>query len=328
MKPFVIHVVGVVSQLPRRRSFGMFQKAAGWIGILALVLVVASPSLLMAKNDREVIKREVELTTEKRVDVELSFGAGSLEVQRARGGELVKATLEFPEDADTPEFSYRKHGRAGDLRIQAGDIEHWEHDDEGYNVEFDDESWDGWWREGDRNDWWIALTDEIPLALRIETGASNNEIDLTGLRISDLDIEAGACELLLTVDRPTNHPTRIISIDGGAAKVRLEGLGNLNFDRMEFNGGAGHFTLDFDGELDHRATVEINLGVGQMNIFVPRDIGVKLDCSSCTLASVSVSGAFDEEDDVYVNERYGRTKGEILFEISASLATVNVETIR
>ena len=97
---------------------------------------------------------------------------------------------------------------------------------------------------------------------------------------------------------------------------------------MEFNGGAGHFTLDFDGELDHRATVEINLGVGQMNIFVPRDIGVKLDCSSCTLASVSVSGAFDEEDDVYVNERYGRTDGEILFEISASLATVNVETIR
>ncbi len=306
----------------------MSGKVIGWIGLSAVVAVLAIPSLLIARGDREVIKRTVDLTTEERVDVELSFGAGTLEVQKGRSERLAKVTLEFPEDAEPPEFSYRKHGRAGDLRIEAGEIEHWESDGDEHTVEINDDGWDGWWRSKERNDWSVSLTDQIPIALRIETGASHNEIDLTGLKISDLDIEAGACEFLLTVDKPSSYRTRIISFDGGAAKLRAEGLSHLNFDRMEFNGGAGQFTLDFDGRLDHRATVEINLGVGQLNIFVPEDMGIKLDCSSCTLASISVSGSFEEEDDVYVNDRYGKTEGEILFEISASLATVNIETIR
>jgi len=308
----------------------MRMKQIGWIGIAAALLAAGTVASAAAKADREVVKERVRLSSEERLDAHLTFGAGRLELAKVTGGDdVVRVTLEYPEDGKAPEFSYRTHGRSGDLRIEAGDINRWEHDkDSGCEIDIDDEGWDGWWKEGERNDWSVGLTGRIPISLKIETGASGNEIDLTGLKISDLDLEAGACELEITVDEPSGHRTRIISIDGGAAKMRAENLGNLNFDRMEFNGGAGQFTLDFSGELDHRATVEVNLGVGQMTIFVPRDMGVKLDCSSCTLASVSVSGAFEEEDDVYVNDAYGHTDGEILFEITASLATVNVETVR
>lgn len=306
----------------------MRMKHVGWIGFAAALLAVGTVPGAAAKADREVIKERVAMSSEERLDAHLTFGAGRLELAKVTGDDIVKVTLEYPEDGKAPEFSYRTHGRSGDLRIEAGDMD-WEHDkDSGCTIDMDDDGWNGWWKDGERNDWSVGLTGKIPISLKIESGASNNEIDLTGLKISDLDIEAGACELEITVDEPSGHRTRIISIDGGAAKMRAENLGNLNFDRMEFNGGAGQFTLDFSGELDHRATVEINLGVGQMTIFVPRNVGVKLDCSSCTLASVSVSGAFEEEDDVYVNDKYGQTDGELLFEITASLATVNVETVR
>ncbi len=306
----------------------MWKRAFGVIGPAALLALWILPGPVTAKMDREVIKKSVPLTSEKRLDVHLTFGAGQLDLQRGRGDDVIRAALEFPEDGDPPEFSYRKRGRAGLLKIKSENIEHWEHDEDNVRIDIDDDAWGGWWNDNERNDWSIDLTDEIPISLNIETGASGNHIDLTGLMISDLDIEAGACELEVTVDEAADHRTRIISIDGGAAKMRFEGLGNLDFDRMEFNGGAGLFTLDFSGELSHRAMVEINLGVGQMTILVPRDVGVMLDCSSCSLASVSVSGPFEEEDDVYVNEEYGKTRGELLFEISASLATVNVETVR
>lgn len=308
----------------------MFRKLIGFYGFFIILGLTVGASLVWGRTDREVIKREIPLTTEERLDVHLSFGVGELEILKGRGDRLVRATLEFPEDEEAPEFQYRKHGRGGDLRIETGDRFGWDEDEKGVNIEIEDGDWD-WgsaWGDDKRNEWNIALTDKIPISLDIETGASNNEIDLTGLKIADLDIEAGACELALTVDEPSGYRTRVISIEGGAARLRAEGLGNLNFDRMEFDGGAGQFTLDFSGDLDHRATVEIDLGVGQLNVFVPEELGIKVDCSGCTFASVSASGNFEEEDDVYVNDRYGLSKGEILLEISASLATVNVETIR
>jgi len=306
----------------------MRRTSRGLITGAVLLAAVAAAGALWARPVREVLKREVPLTTEERLDVRLYFGAGTLTLEEGRGDWLAKATLEYLEHGEAPEFSYRTHGRVGELKITAAETEG--SDEHGFNIDIDDEEWDfgNNWGDLDRNEWRLSLTDRIPIALEIESGASKNDLDLTGLKISDLDLEVGACELRVTVDKPSEYRTRVISVDAGAARLRMEGLGNLNFERMEFNGGAGQFTLDFDGKLDHRATVEINLGVGQLNLFVPEDVGVKIDCSSCSISSVSVGGAFEEEDDVYVNDLYGRAEGEILFEVSASLATVNVETIR
>ena len=116
--------------------------------------------------------------------------------------------------------------------------------------------------------------------------------DLT-LRMHDVDDTL----LLINEDDSLPEPQVVMS------QSLIETLGVL----IQGSESPDRLTIDFTGELKHRAMVEVNLGVGQMTILVPRDVGVMLDCSSCTLASVSVSGPFEEEDDVYVNELYGKT---------------------
>ena len=48
-----------------------------------------------------------------------------------------------------------------------------------------------WW--GPRGwEWAFGLNDAIPLALKLETGATETRIDLTNLRVTDLRLKTGA----------------------------------------------------------------------------------------------------------------------------------------
>jgi hypothetical protein len=97
-----------------------------------------------------------------------------------------------------------------------------------------------------------------------------------------------------------------LTYSSGASSVTLTGLANANFADMEFNGGAGDYTLDFSGDLQRDADVTVAGGVGSIRIVVPEGTNAKVVVTR-GLGSVSASGSWDQNGDVYNLEGTGPT---------------------
>ena len=99
-------------------------------------------------------------------EIRISFGAGTLVVGPAASGRLVDGSFEGGVDA-TP-------AGPGRVRLATPHSGPW--------------SW-SWGRAPFA--WRVGLTAEVPLRLELETGASDNELDLGSLRVTDLRLRTG-----------------------------------------------------------------------------------------------------------------------------------------
>ncbi len=125
--------------------------------------------------------------------------------------------------------------------------------------------------------WSVELNSDIPLSLEIESGASSSRIDLSGVRLTDLELEFGASSADVSLPAGAGH-TRV-KIEAGAASVTLRlpqqaeariryesGLSSLNLDRARFAQSANSYqTAGFDAATD-RLDIDIESGVGSVTI--------------------------------------------------------------
>ncbi|HSM26405.1 MAG TPA: toast rack family protein, partial [Anaerolineaceae bacterium] len=121
------------------------------------------------------------------------------------------------------------------------------------------------------NDWNIILGDH-PTDLEINAGAYQGNFDLTGIPLTKLRISDGASQSNIRFDEL--NPVEMISFHytSGASNIEIYGLSNANFENLVFEGGPGSFTLDFSGDLQRDSDVEINYGLGDMKIIIPKGI--------------------------------------------------------
>ena len=187
-------------------------------------------------------------------EVRIAFGAGKLLIGPAASGRLVDGTFEGGVDA-TP-------AGPGRVRLTMPHPASW--------------SW-GWGRRAPF-DWRVGLTAEVPLRLEVETGASDNELDLSSLRVTDLRLRTGAAQSRVTL--PAAGVTRV-NAEGGAAQMRFRvpvgvaaritstmAIGTTHVDTNRFprtTDGTGWASPDFDAN-PNRVEIAVRGGVGQVTI--------------------------------------------------------------
>jgi hypothetical protein len=112
----------------------------------------------------------------------------------------------------------------------------------------------------------------------VETGASDNELDLGGLRVTDLRLRTGAAQTRVTL--PASGVTRV-NAEGGASQIRFlvpagvaarisstMAIGSTHIDTSRFPrtpDGAGWASPDFDAN-PNRVEIAVRSGVGQVTI--------------------------------------------------------------
>ena len=186
-------------------------------------------------------------------EVRIAFGAGKLLVGPAGRGLLVDGAFAGGVNA-TP-------AGAGRVRLTTPHPASW--------------SWD-WGRAP--FDWRLGLTAEVPLRLEVETGASDNELDLSGLHVTDLRLRTGAAQSRVTL--PATGVTRV-SAEGGAAQMRFRvpagvaaritstmAIGSTDVDTGRFprtRDGGAWASPDFDTN-PNRVEIAVRGGVGQVTI--------------------------------------------------------------
>ncbi len=273
--------------------------------LITAAALTALTALPTDGQDMRTVSMSRALSGQNALDVQVKYGAGSLSIQPADGGVLYALDLRYDESQFEPVTEF--DGR----RLQVG-VE-----GRGRNIDLDDDD-DG------RLD--LRLAPGVPMDLRLEFGAGRASVDLGGLALRDLDLETGASESRIDVSRPNPEMLRRAEFDVGAADFEATRLGNLNLEELVVNAGVGRVALDFSGELQRDVRVEVDMGLGALELRVPDGIGVRLDKDSF-LTSMNADG-FDRRDGVYYSSNWESAERRIQVHVNAAFGSISVTRIR
>ena len=126
-------------------------------------------------------------------------------------------------------------------------------------------------------EWNFNLTREVPLALRLETGASQSEFDLRDVKVTDLKVSTGASKTDITL--PANAGMTNVKVElgaasldmvvpqGVAARIRAEqGVAAIEIDTGRFPYSNGIYeSADYSSAQD-KVDIMIQAGVGRVAV--------------------------------------------------------------
>jgi len=126
-------------------------------------------------------------------------------------------------------------------------------------------------------EWTLRLSNTLPLSLRLESGAGQANIDLTDLKVADLQISTGASSTILRL--PANAGSTRARIEAGVASVRIfvpegvaasihatGGLADQRIDRARFpRTGARYQSPDYETAAN-KVEIHVQTGVGSVEV--------------------------------------------------------------
>jgi hypothetical protein len=126
-------------------------------------------------------------------------------------------------------------------------------------------------------EWDIKLNRDIPMALRLDTGASQSELDLSELRVSDLRLNTGASKTDLTL--PANAGLTSVRVElgaasldinvpqGVAARIRSEhGVAAIEINTSRFPYSNGIYESADYSSAQNKADIQIQAGAGRVAV--------------------------------------------------------------
>jgi hypothetical protein len=192
--------------------------------------------------------------------VAVEFGAGHLSLGPNSAGQLYHVDFRYDQERAAPEHRYDAQAHQLTLRLRPiGNA--------GVRVTN---------REQLAQDASITLTPQVPLALDVTLGAGEGEFELGGLRLRTAAIHALASRTIIRASHPNLIPCQTLDLDGGAAEVITEQLGNLRCSEIRFDGGVGATTLDLTGRWSSTLGVRAKQALGSLKLVLPKDAGVRI----------------------------------------------------
>jgi len=158
-------------------------------------------------------------------------------------------------------------------------------------------------REQHNNRLRIAFKDSVPLNLSVRSGVGDARLSLSGMQLANLEFESGVGGAKMAAYEPNSIECDSVKLKTGVGGFEATGLGNLNFREFEFEGGVGGANLDFTGEWKRNADIRIKVGVGGVNVVIPRDVGVRVEAERNFLSGLHLEG-FTRRDDYHYSENY------------------------
>jgi N-terminal domain of toast_rack, DUF2154 len=244
---------------------------------------------------------------ETRLNLRLEYAAGSLHVGPGESNELYRMDLSYDEDRFVPVSDYDAVDGTAVLGLKS--------------------SGNSGVRVSSRNQLQqvasVAVSPRADLSLDLNLGAADAEVELGGLRVSNLELSTGASRTSVSFSRPNATRCRRASFRAGAAEVSVTGLGNSRCDEIEFEGGVGSVTLDFAGAWSSSSNVKVTMAMGGLTLRLPRHVGVRLHMDRF-LSSFEPAGLI-RRGGAFVSENYDRATRRLNLEITTAVGGVGVE---
>jgi len=283
----------------------------------ALAVILLMTGFIFFASNR--FHKEVPLTDERELKVTLEAGLGKINISKGKSSVILDAEVETDQHNDLTEFiKYSVRDRIGYLSVDTDDGREDEDRDtkKKHSIHFS-----GF----ESNSWDMRFTDAVPISFDIELGLGKGVLDLSGLDVKDLDLSAGVSSVYLKFDKKNRSVIEDLTIESGLSKFKAEGLCNANFNHLKFEGGLGSYSLDFGGELKKEVDVDIEVGVGELTITIPENIGLHIICEKSWLAHLDIDRDLTEDqEDNYYSPNYRNARGRMNMRIEAGLGSVKI----
>lgn len=224
--------------------------------IFILILFIGGVGACVPAGELKEENLTVQLGEAETVELDLDMGSGKLKLQ---GGalELMEVYFAYNIKRWKPEVDYDIIGTRGMLEIKQGESS-------GIPV------------GKTRNTWEISLSNDVPIAVKVDFGAGEGKLDFSELILESLDVDMGVGDL--TIDL-TGEPKKDLDVDieGGVGSatiylpenigVRVDidgGIGSIN--ARDFNKSGHIYTNDAFGKTDVSIDIKVDAGIGSIDL--------------------------------------------------------------
>jgi hypothetical protein len=277
----------------------------------------------IALSQQETLKREISRSSEKEVIVSLDASFGTLNIMKGDRNKIVAA--EYCRDSDDKrqlEMFYDIQDDRGNLEINLTD-ERKHRERRSSSISWEELKGDH--NHPDERQLTARFTEDLPLSLKIGVGAGRGNLDFTNLRVKSLKISAGASSAELRCDEPNPISCETVSIESGVSKFTASHLTNLNFRKLKFSGGVGAYTLDFAGKLRQKAYAEVEVGLGAITVYVPKDMPTRIVTDDSWFSSVDVDDCYEKtKKNTYESETFAQSDVNLTIKIGSGLGSIKV----
>ncbi len=276
-----------------------------WMTVLLMVVTLTHPALAGRTVTEE---RTVPLKNEKTLETTIDFGAGELELKALSGpSNLFEGRFTFRPGHIEPEVRYSVSRTIGRLDLEAHSIKKFFSDNNA------------------RNEWELCFSTEVTHAFEVNIGACEAKLDFSGLPIEELafDLGAGDCKIFFNTPNPVEM--KRLEVNAGASELAIFGLGNAHFQKLDFDGGVGDFTLDFSGDFDGDRYADISIGLGSVEIRFPPELGMRV-YKDGALSSVDFDPDLEEvSDGIWESSNYARAKSRLTIDLSIGMGSAELK---
>jgi hypothetical protein len=171
----------------------------------------------------------------------------------------------------------------------------------------------------------VTFSPRSDLALAVTLGAVDGDLELGGLRLTDLRLAAGASRATVRFSQPNAARCRAAELTAGAAELSVLGLGNSRCDRITFEGGVGRVTLDFGGAWTSSSHVAVKMALGEVALRLPRAVGVRITLDKF-LASFEPQGMV-RRGTSYLSPGYDQATRHLDIDVTTAIGGVTVDWI-
>jgi hypothetical protein len=207
-----------------------------WLVFSGLVLVLSGcyvPSPKLGKT--ETLQQKVGLAGAESASVSITIGVGKLKLTGGADS-LLDARFEYNIPDWKPVVSYKvEDGRGGLIVEQPSRVV------------------GATWPGNVRYDWDLKLKSGVPLELEVDMGVGKSEVDLRGLDVRHLSLEAGVGELKL-----------VLPADVGVRVEAQGGLGHVDADGLKAEGDA--WVNESWGKTKASLRIEVEAGIGEVEM--------------------------------------------------------------
>lgn len=166
--------------------------------------------------------------------------------------------------------------------------------------------------------------------------ADFNFAESYGSPVVDYHVTSGVGELTVTQDgnnphfgvshndwnlRFNNTLPLELKVDMGAGDGRLR-LRDVPVTRLSLNMGAGRVDVDLTGDRTKDVDADVEGGVGQATVRLPRKVGVIAHASG-GIGGISAHG-FKQDGDEYTNEAYGKTTATVHLKVQGGVGMITL----
>jgi hypothetical protein len=268
------------------------------VTISAMLAVLTAPSSVAAQEWRS-LESSRQLRGDGPMSVRVEYAAGTVDLVPTDDRVLYRMRLRYDAERSAPLSVFDEAARTLTIGTRSAGTTAWRSSP----------------REG--NTLHAELARGVPMRLTLELGATRGDIELGGLRLTELMMRAGASETRIDFSAPNPESLALLDLDVGAASVSVRRGGNARAQRVHVNVGAGSLDYDLSGSWDGEVDLSANVAVGSMVLRVPVDVGVRVTAKTF-LADFSRSG-LEKRGEAWVTPGYDSAKRRVRGHVTAVL---------